>query len=173
MQLTRDRKEQMVDAHEAKVHAGLVDEDFLRESSFSSRPLAPVKGRVIKVDRKEFQDVTEKISKQSNVNAFKARFAQRKQKTRTPAVSDAWEKDSAGDSGNIDDVDAFLGELQLEGEFVLPTWKCTKPDLGGDEGRTSSTIKSSVSTVPQTKPTAKSTGKKAEFDDEWLDGMLS
>lgn len=96
---------------------GDLDEEFLKGSLQAQRSLGArggvykgnVKGKVVKVDRKQFADVTTKIAKQSSADVFRERFAPRKAKSRVAG---------SGGTGDdvLDDVDSFLKELNIDGE---------------------------------------------------------
>lgn len=117
--MTREREGQLKGSEEAP--KGDLDEEFLKDlqaqRSKGGRNAYGIgssgaKGNVVKVDRKQFEDVTTKIAKQSTADAFRQRFAPRKAKPRGGAGG-------GGATGGIDldeDVDSFLGELKLDGE---------------------------------------------------------
>jgi hypothetical protein len=113
--LTLSRKGgQMKDPEEEAINTGAVDAEFLNES-WGSKGAPNTKGKVVKVDKREFIDVTEKIANQNTVDAFRARFQRNKAKARAPRTMDAG---TSGRGGEEDDLDAFLGELSLDdGEF--------------------------------------------------------
>ncbi|KAF8538193.1 hypothetical protein BDD12DRAFT_174980 [Trichophaea hybrida] len=110
--LTLAHKEQLKSTEEEdKAREGMIDEAFLNQSWGQQQKSKP---KILKMDRKDFIDVTEKIAKQNNVSAFKARFEKNKTKSRAPKVSGA-DGDGKGGTGEDDDLDAFLGELNLDG----------------------------------------------------------
>lgn len=114
--MTRERKGQLEKPEEALKED--LDEEFLRDlraqggrgrGRGGGMHGEGVKGKVVKVDRKQFEDVTTKMAKQSTADAFRQRFAPRKAKSRG----------ASGGTGGADlgeDVDSFLGELKLDGE---------------------------------------------------------
>lgn len=102
------------------------------------------KSIVQKVDKAAFKEVEEKIKKKSNADAFRARFAKGPRKVHTPV---AVEED-------LDDVDGFLGELEL-GDV---TGGETPARIGG------------VGKVERSDTGA--TPVVGDPDDEWLDSML-
>ena len=91
-------KDQLKVSDDEEEEEDLGIDDFI----FEDKPKA--KGKVIQVDRRQFQDVNEKIAKQNAADAFRQRFATKKKKL---AVHDA---DVDGD----DDIDSFLGGLKLD-----------------------------------------------------------
>jgi hypothetical protein len=109
--LTLSRKGgQIKDTKEEAILTGAVDEAFLNESWGQSGALR-TKGKAIKVDKRDFVDVNEKIAKRNNADAFRARFERNKAKTRAPQTMNA---EPSSDGGEEDDLDAFLGELTLD-----------------------------------------------------------
>lgn len=119
--MTRERKDQL--GRPEDVPKRDLDEEFLKDlhaqggtgrgrggSTYGG--FSGAKGKIVKVDRKQFEDATTKIAKQSTADAFKRRFASRKAKSRG----------ASGGAGGFDldeDVDSFLGELKLDGETSL------------------------------------------------------
>lgn len=111
--MTRERKGQLEKPEEALKQD--LDEEFLkdlhalgggRRGDGRGGGFGGGKGKVVKVDRKQFEDVTTKMAKQSTADAFRQRFAPRKAKSRGASEG----------TGGFDDVDSFLGELKLDGE---------------------------------------------------------
>lgn len=116
--MTRERKDQLERPEDALKED--LDEEFLKDlhaqggtgrgrggSTYGG--FSGTKGKVVKVDRKQFEDATTKIAKQSTADAFRRRFASKKAKSRG----------ASGETGGVDldeDVDSFLGELKLDGE---------------------------------------------------------
>jgi hypothetical protein len=90
----------------------MIDEAFLNESWGQKQKSKP---KILKVDKKDFIDVTEKIAKQNNASAFRARFEKNKIKSRAPKVPGGDGGDADGGAGEGDDLDIFLGELNLDG----------------------------------------------------------
>lgn len=107
------------------------------------------KGKVVKVDRKQFEDVTTKIAKSSTVDAFRQRFAPRKTKSRAGGGGGGIGEDAPGD----DDVDSFLEELKVA--EITATRPAGSREISSDlgKGRTNE-------------------GYQHDKDDDWLDGML-
>lgn len=120
--MTKERKGQLKGSEEVPKED--LDEGFLKDlqaqrgggggggrNPYGGGP-SGTKGKIVKVDRKQFEDVTTKIAKQSTADAFRQRFAPRKAKSRGGAGG-------GGGTGEIDldeDVDSFLAELKLDGE---------------------------------------------------------
>lgn len=72
----------------------------------------PGKGKIIQVDRRQFQDIDEKVAKQKAAEAFRQRFIM-KAKAKAPSTNGL----GVGDDDDInDDIDEFLGGLNLEGK---------------------------------------------------------
>jgi hypothetical protein len=113
--LTLSRKGgQIKDPEEEAINTGAIDKEFLDES-WGPKGVHNTKGKLVKVDKREFIDVTEKIAKQNTVDAFRARFQSSKTKARAPRTVSAG---TSGRGGEEDDLDAFLGELALDdGEY--------------------------------------------------------
>lgn len=119
--MTRERKGQL-EKPEAPLKEDL-DEEFLKDlhaqggtgrgrGGSTHGGFGGTKGKVVKVDRKQFEDATTKMAKQSTADAFRRRFASRKAKSRG----------ASGGTGGADsgeDVDSFLEELKLDGETSL------------------------------------------------------
>ena len=150
---------QWVDPQEEKIRTGAVDEAFLKASWAPARTKQPLlselpkKGNIIKVDRKDFVDVTEKIAKRNNAESFRARFESNKSKAKKRAPRLA--ADDAGGGGEEgDDLDAFLGELELDPKLAAR-------GKGDDKEARSREIRPAVAPVDEV-----GTG------DEWLDQML-
>ncbi|KAI5803219.1 hypothetical protein EDC01DRAFT_499665 [Geopyxis carbonaria] len=106
--LSLNRKGELKDTNEAQ--ATLLDHAFLQQSKLGTK-YAPEtyakKSNIIKVNKQDFEEVTEKIKKQSYADAFRLRFAQKNPRTsRLP-------RSPVEDDQVVDDVDAFLGELSL------------------------------------------------------------
>lgn len=116
--MTRERKGQLEKPGEALKED--LDEEFLKDlhaqggtgrgkgrgEDTHGGGFSGGKGKVVKVDRKQFEDVTTKMAKQSTADAFRQRFAPRKAKSHCASEG----------AGGIEDVDSFLGELKLDGE---------------------------------------------------------
>ncbi|KAI5849499.1 hypothetical protein DFP73DRAFT_296212 [Morchella snyderi] len=134
-----------------------LDLDFLKDLQLQgqrsrgaegSEDFGGTKGKVVKVDRKQFEDVTTKIAKNSTVDAFRQRFAPRKTKSRVGGGGGgAW--GGAPD----DDVDSFLEELKVV--EITATHPAGSREISSDlgKGRTNE-------------------GYEHDKDDDWLDGML-
>lgn len=119
--MTRERKGQL-EKPEDPLKEDL-DEEFLKDlhaqggtgrgrGGSTHGGFGGTKGKVVKVDRKQFEDATTKMAKQSTADAFRRRFASRKAKSRG----------ASGGTGGADsgeDVDSFLEELKLDGETGL------------------------------------------------------
>ncbi|KAF8472443.1 hypothetical protein BDZ91DRAFT_790342 [Kalaharituber pfeilii] len=108
----------------------------------------PSKGKVIQADRRQFQDINEKITKQNAAEAFRQRFAPRKSK------ASAGVNNLGGGSirDDVDDIDEFLGGLKLEVRTPAQheLTKTRMPLVGG---------------LTQDK-------RSEEEDEKWLDDML-
>lgn len=106
--LTRDKfqaieereqeREEIIDIwdHDSGVRRGRADMDF-----------AP-KGNIVKVNRDDFKDVTEKIAKQATADRFRQRFA-----TRKPAARSKDETINFND--HEDELDQLIGNMDLKG----------------------------------------------------------
>jgi len=151
--LTRERKGQFEDLDGKKVETGIIDQEFLkdRERIQQGDAAQDSKGKVVKVDRQRFQEITNRISKQANVDAFKARFAPRKG-TRAP------ERLYTGEEEDQDapDLDAFLQDLDLNPE-------------GKERNGGSISVSNSEWDSQDTNRMAKD---DKDADDDWLDSML-
>ena len=108
-------------------------------------PEGEAKSKVLRVKKAEFVEVEEKIKKKNQAEAFRARFAGR-EKVGGRKVRVRREEE---EGGGVDDVDAFLGELEL-----------------GDKVKEE--VKSAV--VPRRTPVV--AAPKLDAEDEWLDSML-
>ncbi|KAL0631741.1 hypothetical protein Q9L58_009394 [Maublancomyces gigas] len=146
--MTRERKGQLEKPEEALKQD--LDEEFLkdlhalggRRGDARGGGFDGGKGKVVRVDRKQFEDVTTKMAKQSTADAFRQRFAPRKAKSRGASEG----------TGGVEDVDSFLGELKLdEIAASYAAGRETSGKLGGS--RTSE-------------------GYGHDKDDDWLDSML-
>lgn len=127
-----------------------LDEIFIRDVPTSTR--LPTKRKIVKVDRRCFQDIDEKVAKQKAADAFRKRFALRPPPKAPPPGSHP-EIDFGGDDEGIRDIDEFLGELKLEARTPA-------------QGRGSEKTRMPMSGGP---------GKdlrSEEEDDKWLDEML-
>ncbi|KAL7267628.1 hypothetical protein RUND412_009776 [Rhizina undulata] len=162
--MTIERKGQLKDPEEANKEK--FDETFLKEKNelFVSRrggghqTQTSSKGKVVKVDRREFEDVTQKIAKQSIADAFRQRFAPKKAKSGVvPGGSRLSE-----DGRNVDDIDTFLGELNF-GD--LPSRRTHIEEEGRGAG--SREIRSGHGR------SYTSDEQKHSKDDDWLDSMLN
>lgn len=155
---------QWVDAQAEKIRSGAVDEAFLRESWAPGRTKQPLlaslpkRGNIVKVDRRDFVDVTENIAKRNNADAFRARFdgGGGQGKKRTPRVL-AGDPGGSGDGGSGDDLDAFLGALELD------------PKLATARGGTGAGDKAAAARSRAIRPAV---AAEAGTGDEWLDQML-
>ncbi|KAA8895907.1 hypothetical protein FN846DRAFT_911249 [Sphaerosporella brunnea] len=147
--LTLSRKGgQIKDAEEEAIRKAAIDQAFINES-WGRGGEVNTKGKVVKVDRREFVDVTEKIEKRNNAEAFRARF-EKKTKARAPKTMN----EVSSGVGEEADLDAFLGELSLENRANQPG---SIENSGPANRHTSLTTK---------------TPHGEEGDDEWLDQML-
>lgn len=123
VKMTIGRRGELEDPEIAAAPSEGVDEGFLNESLLTQGKRhgegARGKGRVFKVDRSQFEDVTEKISKQSTADAFRQRFAPRKAKPRRGGAGQVGIGGVRGEyeeTEGAEDVDSFLEELNLDGE---------------------------------------------------------
>ena len=115
----RDEREQL--------HCGALDAAFLSESWQMQPGQGRVggigsKGVVKKVDKKDFVDIAEKIAKQKAVDSFRARFeTPRSASSRAPKAVLVGKQHSAAAAADDDDnLDAFLGELNLDHNSMHP-----------------------------------------------------
>ncbi|KAK6350717.1 hypothetical protein TWF718_003902 [Orbilia javanica] len=150
--LTRDKfqaieereqeREEIIDIwdHDSGVRRGRPDMDFTP------------KGNVVKVNRDDFKDVTEKIAKQATADRFRQRFA-----TRKPAARSKDETINFND--HEDELDQLIGNMDLKGK---------RPGQL-TEARSSKNIASTGNT--QSTATKASPGTQ-HLDDDWLDDML-
>jgi len=90
-----------------------LDEVFIRAKPTRQEP--PAKGKIIQVDRGQFQDIDKKVAKQKAADAFRQRFTLRPQLKAPPPPGSHPAIDSGDDDG-IGDIDDFLGELRLDGK---------------------------------------------------------
>lgn len=155
-----------MDAQEEKIRSGAVDAAFLRESwtpASTKQPLIsalPMKGNIVKVDRKDFVDVTEKIAKRNNADAFRARFESSKSKAKKRAPRMAADDTGGGDGDDDgDDLDAFLGGLELD------------PKLAG-RGKEDDDKQAAAAWSREIRPAMAPPADEVETGDEWLDQML-
>ncbi|KAK6362041.1 hypothetical protein TWF730_005743 [Orbilia blumenaviensis] len=137
------KREEIIDIwdHDSGVRRGRTDMDF-----------AP-KGNIVKVNRDDFKDVTEKIAKQATADRFRQRFA-----TRKPAARSKDETINFND--HEDELDQLIGNMDLKGKHL---------------GQLTETPQSSKNTTlaDNTSSTATKAGSGTQhLDDDWLDDML-
>ena len=113
----RDEREQL--------RCGALDATFLNESWQMQPGQGGIgsKGVVKKVDKKDFVDIAEKVAKQKAVDSFRARFeAPRSASSRVPKAVLVGKQSGHYSAATADDdnLDAFLGELNLDHDSMHP-----------------------------------------------------
>ncbi|KAK6534707.1 hypothetical protein TWF281_006010 [Arthrobotrys megalospora] len=151
--LTRDKfqaieereqeREEIIDIwdHDSGVRRGRADMDF-----------AP-KGNIVKVNRDDFKDVTEKIAKQATADRFRQRFA-----TRKPAARSKDETINFND--HEDELDQLIGNMDLKGKHSGPLTETPRSS------------KNTASTDNSSSAATKTSSGTQHLDDGWLDDML-
>jgi len=163
--LTLQRESQIKDLDRASVEVGLIDEEFLRDRMCLQRGAGGdfvSKGRVVKGDKQEFQDIANKISKQANVDTFKARFGPRRAKGVTRRGLDL--ETDEGDNQDAPDLEAFLQDLDFRSrgkEKSLPVIPVTI----GEKSEVTPQENNEYSIMHKDKVVK-------DENDDWLDSML-
>ncbi|KAK6506950.1 hypothetical protein TWF481_005407 [Arthrobotrys musiformis] len=151
--LTRDKfkaieereqeREEIIDIwdHDSGVRRGRADMD-----------LAP-KGNIVKVNRDDFKDVTEKIAKQATADRFRQRFA-----TRKPAARSKDETINFND--HEDELDQLIGNMDLKGSHL------------GQLKESPRSSENTASTDNTSSTATKTSSGTQHLDDDWLDDML-
>ncbi|KAF3162289.1 hypothetical protein TWF225_002655 [Orbilia oligospora] len=151
--LTRDKfqaieereqeREEIIDIwdHDSGVRRGRVDMD-----------LAP-KGNIVKVNRDDFKDVTEKIAKQATADRFRQRFATRKTAARS-------KDETINFNDHEDELDQLIGNMDLKGKHL------------GQLTETPRSSKNTASTDNTSSTATKTSSGTQHLDDDWLDDML-
>ncbi|RVD88127.1 uncharacterized protein DFL_002323 [Arthrobotrys flagrans] len=137
------KREEIIDIwdHDGGVRRGHADMDF-----------AP-KGNIVKVNRDDFKDVTEKIAKQATADRFRQRFAIRK-----PAARSKDETKNFND--HEDELDQLIGNMDLKGKHL------------GQLTETPRSSKKPASTDNTSSTATKTSSGTQHLDDDWLDDML-
>ncbi|EPS41223.1 hypothetical protein H072_4887 [Dactylellina haptotyla CBS 200.50] len=153
VEITRDKFKEIEEKEQEREEiVDIWDPDVSARRGRSDLDFGP-KGTVVKVNREDFKDVTEKIAKQATADRFRQRFATHKPSARS-------KDESISFNDYEDELDALIGNMDIKGKQL---------------GQSPETAHSSNGTA-STGPTAFSSTKKGagvqHLDDNWLDDML-
>ncbi|EWC45086.1 hypothetical protein DRE_06225 [Drechslerella stenobrocha 248] len=111
------------------------------------------KRNVVKVNREEFKDVTEKIAKQATADRFRQRFASRKQSARSKG-------ENIHSQDHEDELDSLIGNMDTKGKHTRQSTE------------TPQSLKNISLDVGDDPTPSEKRGGTQHLDDEWLDSML-
>ncbi|KAF3925945.1 hypothetical protein ABW20_dc0106281 [Dactylellina cionopaga] len=151
--ITRDKFKSIEEKEEEREEIiDIWDRDVNARRGRSDLDFGP-KGNVVKINRDEFKDVTEKIAKQATADRFRQRFASRKTSTRS-------KDENINFNDHEDELDALIGNMDLKGKHL------------GQSPETQQSSKDTVSTEVNTATSTKKSAGNQHLDDDWLDDML-